>query len=45
VSREYYVMCQVSMVIYVNSLSEYQFYPYTCYFDSISVYFFNKISI
>jgi len=39
-SRQYCATCQVSKVTRVRSLSEYQFGPYICYFDYISVHFF-----
>ena len=36
-SRQYCTTCQVNMVTRVKSLSESQFDPYICYFDSIPV--------
>jgi len=37
VSRQYRVTSQVSIVTRVKLLSKYQFGPYICYFDTISV--------
>jgi len=39
-SHQYCVMCQVSKVTHVKSLSESQFGPYIYYFDYISVHVF-----